>query len=96
MTKFASLKKIYTKIIIVKRNVELNGLGFLCYSSKACPDLPRPIALGSIFKLYITLPWLISPKREIDEKIKFRILLKMFTDKFGAIFGILAPHFQSK
>ena len=56
MTKFASLKKIHTKIIIVKRNVELNGLGFLCYSSKACPDLPRPIALGSIFKLYITLP----------------------------------------
>ena len=39
MTKFPSLKKIYTRIIIVKRNLELNDLGFLCYSAKACPDL---------------------------------------------------------
>ena len=39
MTKFASLKKINTKIIIMKRNLELNDLGFLCYSAKTCPDL---------------------------------------------------------
>ena len=39
MEKFASLKKIHTKIIIVKRNLELNDLEFLCYSAKACPDL---------------------------------------------------------
>ena len=39
MTKFASLKKIHTKIIIVKRNIQLNDLGFLGYSTKACPDL---------------------------------------------------------
>ena len=39
MTKFASLKKIHTKIIIVKRNLELNDLGFLYYSAKGCPDL---------------------------------------------------------
>ena len=38
-TKFASLKKIHTKIIIVKKNIELNDLGFFCYSAKACPDL---------------------------------------------------------
>ena len=39
MTKFASLKKIHTKIITVKRNLELNDLGFLYYLAKACPDL---------------------------------------------------------
>ena len=40
VTKFVLLKKIHTKIIIVKRNLELNDLGFLCYSAKTCPDLP--------------------------------------------------------
>ena len=39
MTKFASLNKIHTKIIIVKINLELNDLGFLYYSAKACPYL---------------------------------------------------------
>ena len=39
MTKLVSLKKVHTKIIMVKRNLELNDLGFLCYSAKACPDL---------------------------------------------------------
>ena len=38
MTKFGSLKNVHTKTIIVKRNLELNDLGFLCYSAKACPD----------------------------------------------------------
>ena len=39
MAKFASLKKIHTKIIIVKRNLELNDLEFLYYSEKTCRDL---------------------------------------------------------
>ena len=42
MTKFATLKNIHTKIIIVRKNIELielNDLGFLCYSAKARPDL---------------------------------------------------------
>ena len=39
MTKFASVKKIHTKIIIVKKNIELIDLEFLCYLTKACPDL---------------------------------------------------------
>ena len=38
-TKFVSMKKVHTKIIMVKRNLEVNDLGFLCYSAKACPDL---------------------------------------------------------
>ena len=37
--KFVSLKKIHTKIIIVKINLEFGDLGFLCYSRKACLDL---------------------------------------------------------
>ena len=32
-------KKIHMKIIIVKKNLELNDLGFLCYSAKVSPDL---------------------------------------------------------
>ena len=56
MTKFASLKKILTKIIIVKINLELNDLGFLYYSAKACPLLVR-VYIGSVFNFYITLPW---------------------------------------
>ena len=39
MKKSGSLKKIHTKIIIVKRNLELNDLGFLYYSAKPCPRL---------------------------------------------------------
>ena len=41
VTKFASLQKVHTKIILVKINFELNDLGFLCYSAKVCPDLSR-------------------------------------------------------
>ena len=54
MTKFLSLKKVHTKIIMVKRNHELNDLGFLCYSAKTFPDLTGYI--GSFFNLYLTLP----------------------------------------
>ena len=37
--KFTSLEKVQAKIIIMKKNLELNDLGFLCYSAKTCPDL---------------------------------------------------------
>ena len=82
MTKSDSLKKIHTKIIIVKRNLELNDLEFLCYSEKkhslTCPGLYR-----LIFQfLYHT--FLISPKREIDETVNFRNFRKLFTNKFAA------------
>ena len=40
ITKLSSVKKINTEIIIMKRNLGFNGVGFLCYSAKACPDLP--------------------------------------------------------
>ena len=39
MAKFVSLKKIHSKIIIVKTNLELNDLGFCYYSAKTYPDL---------------------------------------------------------
>ena len=53
MTKFAFLKKIHTKIIIVKISIELNDQGFLCHSAKACPDLSGFIwAHFSIFILH--------------------------------------------
>ena len=42
MTKFASLKKIHTKIIILKRNLELNNLEFLYYSTKAYLEYTFP------------------------------------------------------
>ena len=54
MTKLVSLKKVYTKIILVKRNLELNDLGFLCYSAKACRLVS--VYIGSFFNLYIALP----------------------------------------
>ena len=46
MTKFVSMKKIQTKIIITKRNLELSYLRFLYYSKKhvlTCPGLERLI-----------------------------------------------------
>ena len=54
MTKFAFLKKIHTKIIIVKISIELNDQGFLCHSAKACRLVW--VYMGSFFNLYITLP----------------------------------------
>ena len=34
MTKFAFVKKIHTKVVLVEKNSELNGLGVFCYSKK--------------------------------------------------------------
>ena len=75
MTKFASLKKIHTKIIIVKRNLELNDLGFLYYSAKACPDLSRFIqAHFSIFISHL----LDITKTGNDEIVNFKNFRKSF------------------
>ena len=37
--KICIFQEIHTQIIIVKRNLKLNNLGFLYYSAKAWPDL---------------------------------------------------------
>ena len=85
MTKFASVKKIHTKVIIVKGNLELNDLGFLYYSAKehalTCPGLYRLIFQS----LYHTS--LILPKQEIDETVTFQNFHKLFKNKFAAFFG---------
>ena len=79
MTQLASLKKIHTKIIIMKRNIQLNDLG--------CFWLVR-IYIGPFSKLFIILPFLtmISPKREIDETVNFRNCRKLFRNKFATFF----------
>ena len=67
MTKFASLKKVHTKIIMMKRNLELNDLGFSVIQQKhalACPGFYRLIFQS----LYDTS--LISPRWEIDETVE--------------------------
>ena len=81
-TKFASLKKIQ-RSHIMKRNLELSDLRFLCFSTKTCPDLSEFIQ--ALFQsLYHT--FLISPKREIDETVNFRNFHMLFRDKFAAFF----------
>ena len=71
MTEFASLKKIHTNIIIVKRDIS-SGM------SLTCPDLYR-----LIFQTFHHTS-LISPKQEIDETINFQNFRKLFTNKFLA------------
>ena len=71
MTEFASLKKIHTNIIIVKRDIS-SGM------SLTCPDLYR-----LIFQTFYHTS-LVSPKQEIDETINFRNFRKLFTNKFSA------------
>ena len=70
----------HMKIIIVKKNLELNDLGFLCYS---------------FLNVYIPLPW-YHQHGKIDETVNFQNFRKLFTNKFAAFFfGILTPHFQT-
>ena len=38
---------------------------------------------------------LISPRWEIDDTVNFRDFRKLFTNKFSAFLGILAPYFQT-
>ena len=83
MTKFAFLKKCHTKIIIVKRNLELNDLVFLYYSAKACPDLFEFIQTH--FSIFISLLLEIT-KTGNDEIVNFKNFRKLLTNKFGAFF----------
>ena len=55
MTKFASLKKVHMKIIMVKRNLELNDFGISLLFSKSMPSFDRDY-IGSFFNLYMALP----------------------------------------
>ena len=50
-----SLKKVHTKIIMVKRNLELNDLGFSVIQQKHARL--AWVYTGSFFNLYMTLPW---------------------------------------
>ena len=65
MTKLASLKKIHKKIIIMKRNLELNFSVIQQKHALICLGLCRLIFQSS----YHTS--LISPKQEIDETVNF-------------------------
>ena len=48
MTKFASVKKIHRKIILVTRNLKLNDLEFFCYSKKK----PAPTCSGLYWLIF--------------------------------------------
>ena len=92
MTKFVSLKKVHTKIIMVKRNLELNDLGFSVTQQKhalTCPGLYRLVFQS----LYDTS--LISPRWEIDERVNFRNFRKLFTNKCAVFFGPFGTLFQT-
>ena len=92
MTKFASLKKVHTKIIMVKRNLELKDLGFSVILQKhalTCPGLYRLI-FQSLFGTS-----LISPRWEIDETVNFRNFRKFFTNKCDAFFGYFGTLFSN-
>ena len=75
-------KKILTKIIIVKRNLEFNDLGFLCYSAKTC-WLVR-VYIGPFFSLYITLPWYHQNGKLVE---------KLIFETFAGCSQINFPHY---
>ena len=92
MAKFASLKKVHTKIIMVKRNLELNDLRFSVIQQKhalTCPGLYRLIFQS----LYDTS--LISPRWEIDETVNFRNFRKLFTKPCAAFLGHFGTLFSN-
>ena len=83
MTKFASLKKVHTKIIMVKTNLELNDLGFFVTQQKhalTCQELYR-LVFQSLYDTF-----LISPRWEIDERVNFRNFRKLFMNKCAVFF----------
>ena len=91
-TKFTPLKKVHLKINPVKRNLELNDLGFLCYSTKAWPDFG--LYRLTFQSLYHTS--LITPSRwEIDETVNFRNFCKFFTDKIATLLGHFGTPFSN-
>ena len=75
MKKFASVK-IHSKIILAKRNLELNYLRFLCYSKKhalICPALYRVI-FQSLYR---------PPKQKVEEGGNFWNFCTLFKDTFA-------------
>ena len=84
MTKFVSLKKVHTKITMVKRNLELNDLEFLCYSAKAC-RLDR-VYIGSFFNFYMTLPWYHQDGTSMKGNSKFSKLSQVVHKQMCRIF----------
>ena len=90
MTKFASLFKIHTKIIAVKRNLELNDLVFSIIHQKHA--LISPGLYRLIFQsLYHTS--LVLPKGEIDEIIDFRNFRKLLINKSAPSFRYFGTPF---
>ena len=83
LAEFASLKKSHTKIIIVKRSIQFWDVWLVL------------IYIGSFFKLFVTLPLLISPEREIDEAVNFQNFRNSSQINFLRFYGILAAHFQT-
>ena len=81
VTKFASLKKISTKIITVKRNIQFWDVS----------DLSGFIYTLIFQTFYHTS--LVSPKQEIDEKVNFRNFCNCSQINFLHFYGILAPRF---
>ena len=84
--KICVFENIHTKMIIVKRNLELNDLEFLLFS-KSMPWLVQAYIDSFFNLLYHTS--LISPNPEIDETVNFRNFRKLFTNKFAALFVAL-------
>ena len=83
MTEFASLKKIHTKITIVKRNIRLND-------PAEWSDLNDLTWMIWLVRIYLRLIFqtlyhtsLISPKREIDETVNFRNFRQLFQINFS-------------
>ena len=86
MTEFASLKKIHSKIISMKK-IFSSGMYL------TCPDLYRLI----FQTLYHTS--FVSPKRDIDETVNSRNFHKLFTNKFSTFlwhFGALFSNRKMK
>ena len=77
MTQLTSLKKIHTKIIIMKRNIELNDLR--C----SCPDLYRLILQTFYHTSFLDYD---ITKTGNWWTVNFRNCLKLFTNKFDTFF----------
>ena len=96
MTKFTSLKKIHTKIIIVqkkKKNLSRMIRVFSVIQQKnalTCPGLYKLIFQS----LYQTS--LVAPKLEIDEIVNFRNLRKLFTNKSAAFLWHFRTPFSNR
>ena len=96
MKKFASLKKVHTKIIMVNQIIK-EILSWMIWDLSVIQQkyaLAWPGLYRLIFqKLYDTS--LTSPRWYIDETVNFRNFPKLFTNKCAAFLGILAPYFQA-